>query len=84
MIKKFTLSFLTTTALLATVASYASDANKVPALPSHEPATLTVEIQMGAGNELVPVTKLAAFSWTLLYNIASPVTESYQYVFRKY
>jgi len=52
MIKKFTLSFLTTTALLATVASYASDANKVPTLPSHEPATLTVEIQMGAGNEL--------------------------------
>jgi hypothetical protein len=35
-------------------------------------------------DELVPVTKLAAFSWILLYNIASPVTESYQYVFRKY
>ena len=34
--------------------------------------------------ELVPVTKLAAFSWILLYNIASPVTESNQYVFRKY
>jgi len=34
--------------------------------------------------ELVPVTKLAVFSWILLYNIASPVTESNQYVFRKY
>jgi len=34
--------------------------------------------------ELVPVTKLAVFSWILLYNIASPVTESTQYVFRKY
>jgi len=34
--------------------------------------------------ELVPVTKLAAFSWILLHNVASPATESYQYVFRKY
>ena len=34
--------------------------------------------------ELVPVTKLAAFGWILLYNVASPVTESNQYVFRKY
>ena len=32
--------------------------------------------------ELVPVTKLAAFSWILLHNVASPVTGSYQYVFR--
>ena len=34
--------------------------------------------------ELVPVTKLDVFSWILLYNISSPVTESNQYVFRKY
>jgi len=34
--------------------------------------------------ELVPVTELAIFSWILLYNVASPVIESYQYVFRKY
>ncbi len=41
-------------------------------------------VDLEQGQELVPVTKLAAFSWILLYNIVSPVTESNQYVFRKY
>jgi len=49
MVQKFTLSFLSTTALLASMAVYASD--KAPA-PAAAPPPPPVEIKMGAGNEL--------------------------------